>query len=227
MEEDIKTLEELLKASKENDMYEGNKYFKSLEYFIKEYQDLKEIEESHRKENGKLRERVKELEEENKRLKASHIVTHNKVSDKEKAEIFDVIDNSIDTYFEKSKPYWEQIMTKDKMSLEEAETIINDMYQDRNKILENNNVIDISRLDDVKFTNLEFASVRAIREIQSLERKLENSIPVSLVKEKIEELNEYYKKEIYPSLINWSDVDITEYYDSMIEILQELLEKRK
>ena len=63
MEEDIKTLEELLKASKENDMYEGNKYFKSLEYFIKEYQDLKEIEESHRKENGELREQVKELEE--------------------------------------------------------------------------------------------------------------------------------------------------------------------
>lgn len=70
MEEDIKTLEELLKASKENDMYEGNKYFKSLEYFIKEYQDLKEIEESHRKENGKLRERVKELEEENQQLEA-------------------------------------------------------------------------------------------------------------------------------------------------------------
>lgn len=63
MEEDIKTLEELLKASKENDMYEENKYFKSLEYFIKEYKDLKEIEESHRKENGKLRKKVKELEE--------------------------------------------------------------------------------------------------------------------------------------------------------------------
>lgn len=70
MEEDIKTLEELLKASKENDMYEGNKYFKSLEYFIKEYQDLKEIEESHRKENGELREKVKELEEENMQLEA-------------------------------------------------------------------------------------------------------------------------------------------------------------
>ena len=66
LKEDIKTLEELLKASKENDMYEGNKYFKSLEYFIKEYQDLKEIEESHRKENGELREKVKQLEEENK-----------------------------------------------------------------------------------------------------------------------------------------------------------------
>lgn len=167
----------------------------------------------------------KELEEENKRLKASHIVTHNKVSNKEKAEIFDVIDNSIDTYFEKSKPYWEQIMTKDKMSLEEAETIINDMYQDRNKILENNNVIDISRLDDVKFTNLEFASVRAIREIQSLERKLENSIPVSLVEEKIEEL----KEEIEQLRI---ERNVT--YDSgiyrnqiKIDILQELLKKRK
>ena len=68
MEEDIKTLEELLSASKENDMYEGNKYFKSLEYFIKEYQDLKEIEESHRKENGELREKVKQLEEDNKTL---------------------------------------------------------------------------------------------------------------------------------------------------------------
>ena len=128
----------------------------------------------------------KEIEEENKRLKASHIMTNNKVSDEEKAKIFDVIDNSIDTYFEKSKPYWEQIMTKDKMSLEEAETIINDMYQDRNKILENNNVIDISRINDVIFSNLEFASVIVLREIQSLERKLEKSIPVSLVEEREE-----------------------------------------
>lgn len=160
----------------------------------------------------------KELEEENKRLKASHIVTHNKISDEEKAKIFDIIDNSIDTYFEKSKPYWEQIMTKDKMSLEEAETIINDMYQDRNKILENNNVINISRLDDVKFTNLEFASVIAIREIQSLERKLDKSIPVSLVEEKIEELKEDIKKgkTRYPYIL-----------EHKIEVLQELLEKRK
>lgn len=63
--------------------------------------------------------------------------------------------------------------------------------------------------------------------IKDLQEKLENSIPVSLVEEKIEELNEYYKKEIYPSLINWSDVDVTEYYDGMISVLQELLEKRK
>ena len=144
-------------------------------------------------ERDRLKAKNKELEEENKKLKANHIITHNKVSDEEKAKIFDVIDNSIDTYFEKSKPYWEQIMTKDKMSLEEAETIINDMYQDRNKILENNNVIDISRINDVIFSNLEFASVRAIREIQSLERKLGNSISVSLVEEKIEEIDKIYK----------------------------------
>ena len=169
----------------------------------------------------------KELEEENKRLKASHIVTHNKISDEEKAEIFDVIDNSIDTYFEKIKPYWEQIMTKDKMSLEEAETIINDMYQDRNKILENNNVIDISRLDDVKFTNLEFASVRAIREIQSLERKLDNSISASLVEEKIEKLKQErtlkYDNYMGYKIESREQQDI----DKKVQVLQELLEKRK
>ena len=69
----------------------------------------------------------KEIEE----LKASHITTKNKATNTEKAKIFDVIENSIDTYIEKSKPYWEQIMTKDEMTIEEALTIINDMYQDR------------------------------------------------------------------------------------------------
>ena len=124
-------------------------------------------------------------------------------------------------------------MTKDKMSLEEAETIINDMYQDRNKILENNNVIDISRLDDIKFTNLEFASVIAIREIQSLERKLDKSIPTSLVEEKIEELNKE-EQELQNSI---SDEEREEYSDANISfklmdieirrsILEELLEKR-
>lgn len=184
-------------------------------------------------ENMKLKDKIKELEEENKRLKASHIMTHNKVSDEEKAKIFDVIDNSIDTYFEKSKPYWEQIMTKDKMSLEEAETIINDMYQDRNKILENNNVIDVSRLDDVKFTNLEFASVRAIREIQSLERKLDNSIPVSLVEEKIlnpmkeehdKAIKGFIKRDI-PQCIE--DGGIAQELGYFIGEIEELLEKRK
>lgn len=168
-----------------------------------------------------LKAKNKELEEENKKLKANHIITHNKVSDEEKAKIFDVIDNSIDTYFEKSKPYWEQIMTKDKMSLEEAETIINDMYQDRNKILENNNVIDISRINDVIFSNLEFASVIVLREIQSLERKLEKSIPVSLVEEKIEELKAQYKTALEE---NSTEAFILK---CQITILKELIEERE
>ena len=167
---------------------------------------------------------IEKLQKENKKLKANHIITHNKVSDEEKAKIFDVIDNSIDTYFEKTKPYWVQIMTKDKMSLEEAETIINDMYQDRNKILENNNVIDISRINDVIFSNLEFASVIVLREIQSLERKLENSIPVSLVEEKIEELKKLIteaQKELGSASKEYT------IYVYQKDILQELLEKRK
>lgn len=120
-------------------------------------------------------------------------------------------------------------MTKDKMSLEEAETIINDMYQDRNKILENNNVIDISRLDDVKFTNLEFASVRAIREIQSLESKLDKSIPVSLVEETIKRKKEYklkYEQEFADNKDENYFFDINA-MDKEIQVLEKLLEKRK
>lgn len=54
---------------------------------------------------------------------------------------------------------------------------------------------------------------------------MENSITVQKVKDKIEELNQYYKKEIYPILYQWSDITITEHYDEMIGLLQELLEK--
>lgn len=48
-------------------------------------------------------------------------------------------------------------------------------------------------------------------------------IPVQKIKDKIEKLNQYYKKEIYPSLSQWRDLTITEHYDEMIELLQELL----
>ena len=48
-------------------------------------------------------------------------------------------------------------------------------------------------------------------------------IPVQKVKDKIEELNQYYKKEIYPSLYQWGDKTITEHYDEMIELLQEII----
>ena len=55
---------------------------------------------------------------------------------------------------------------------------------------------------------------------------LEN-IPVQKIKDKIEELNQYYKKEIYPNLYQWCDITITEHYDEMIELLQELIEERE
>lgn len=73
--------------------------------------------------------------------------------------------------------YYNQIMTKKEMSIEEAETIIDDMYQDKYKIMEQKTeqgvVIDVSKMDEITLTNLEFASVRALREIQSLRHKLE------------------------------------------------------
>ena len=43
------------------------------------------------------------------------------------------------------------------------------------------------------------------------------------IEDKIEELNQYYKKEIYPSLYQWGDITITEHYDEMIALLQEII----
>ena len=75
------------------------------------------------------------------------------------------------------KKVYNQIMTKNEMSIEEAETIIDDMYQDKYKIMSQKTdtgvTIDLSKMDKITLTNLEFASVRALREIQSLRHKLE------------------------------------------------------
>lgn len=66
-------------------------------------------------------------------------------------------------------------------------------------------------------------TARKVNEL--LVERYSTSIPVQKVKDKIEELNQYYKKEIYPSLYQWADITITEHYDEMIELLQELLEE--
>ena len=161
----------------------------------------------------------KEIEE----LKASHIMTHNKATNTEKAKIFDVIDNSIDTYIEKSKPYWEQIMAKDEMTIDEALTIIDDMYQDRYKIMsqktEKETIVDLSKMDYIKFTNLEWASVRVLREVQSLNYKLEKW--QDKIKAKIEELDNQKRQ--------WIEDRDNKHKDSeliyAIEVLQSLLEK--
>ncbi len=156
-----------------------------------------------------IKRQQKEIEE----LKASHITTNNKATNTEKAKIFDVIENSIDTYIEKSKPYWEQIMTKDEMTIDEALTIIDDMYQDRYKIMsqktDRETIVDLGKMDYIKFTNLEWASVRALREVQSLNHKLEKL--QDKIKAKIEEEKEC------------GSVDGTN--EMIIDVLQSLLEK--
>ena len=87
--------------------------------------------------------------------------------------------------------YYNQIMTKKEMSIEEAETIIDDMYQDKYKIMEQKTeqgvVIDVSKMDEITLTNLEFASVRMLREKQILETKYRR------LQEKISEILEHYK----------------------------------
>lgn len=166
-----------------------------------------------------LNSKVMDLEKEIEELKASHITTNNKATNTEKAKIFDVIDNSIDTYIEKSKPYWEQIMTKDEMTIDEALTIIDDMYQDRYKIMsqktEKETIVDLGKMDYIKFTNLEWASVRALREVQSLNYKLEKL--QDKIKAKIEELE---KLDFGTDLVSQFTANLT-----TITILQSLLEK--
>lgn len=61
--------------------------------------------------------------------------------------------------------------------------------------------------------------------IKDLQQKLENSIPVSLVEEKIEELNKKLNNKGYGGcVINPENIMKLE---SQIDVLQELLEKRK
>lgn len=62
-----------------------------------------------------------------------------------------------------------------------------------------------------------------IQDNKHLDFIMKKSILIQTIKDKIEELNQYYKKEIYPTLYQWSDITITENYDDMIGLLQELL----
>ena len=163
--------------------------------------------------------RIQELEEENKKVKAQHVFTRNKATDKEKAELYDTIDKTLDTFLEEEKPIWQQEMTSDKMGLEEALNIVDVMYQDRYKIAQENNTIYVDRLKNVEFTNLEFASVRLLREVQSLQSKLKNSIPTQVVIDKIKEYDKKMEEDAgHP---NWVVTDRI-----VMNVLQELLETK-
>lgn len=63
IEEAIERIAKLITTKFNNDYSIDNVDKEAIEELLKAYKELKEIEESHRKENGKLRERVKELEE--------------------------------------------------------------------------------------------------------------------------------------------------------------------
>ena len=68
IEENIERIAKLITTKFNNDYSIDNVDKEAIEELLKAYKELKEIEESHRKENGKLRERVKELEECNEKL---------------------------------------------------------------------------------------------------------------------------------------------------------------
>ena len=171
-------------------------YVNALENLLSEReQDKKRIQELEEKMNAdnmliiyELKQkdkRIQELKEETTKLKAHHVFTRNEATDEEKAELYDVIDKTLDTFLEKEKPIWQQEMKTDKMSLEEALNVVDSMYQDRYKIIRENDTIFVDRLKDVKFTNLEFASVILLREVQSLQSKLKKSITKQDIKDLI------------------------------------------
>lgn len=224
-DKNVAIIEELIQEYKTYNDLDGIQdlsiYVNALENILADYTRQKQINGEHQKINGELREKVKELEEENKNLKAQHIFTrNNNATDKEKAELYDVIDKTIDTFLEQEKPIWQQEMIKDKMSLEEALSIVDEMYQNKYKIIEKNNMIYVDKLNDIKFTSLEFASVRLLREVQSLQYKLENSIPNQVVIDKIEEYDKRMTEDAgHP---NWVVTDRI-----VMNVLQELLEGEK
>lgn len=81
-----------------NDYSIDNVDKEAIEELLKAYKELKEIEESHRKENGKLRERVKELEEENKRKNIEPVIINNKMYFIDKELYIDLL-KDIKTYY--------------------------------------------------------------------------------------------------------------------------------
>ena len=68
IKEAIERIAKLITTKFNNDYSIDNVDKEAIEELLKAYKELKEIEESHRKENGELREKVKQLEEENKTL---------------------------------------------------------------------------------------------------------------------------------------------------------------
>lgn len=94
------------------------------------------------------------------------------------------------------KQEWNQESIENFMNLETAEDIVDKMYQYHMGIIQEGDTIFIDKLQEVKLTKLEFAAVRLLREVQSLERKLKHSIEIEEVNKAIKELTDYFQN--YP-----------------------------
>lgn len=112
-----------------------------------------------------------------------------------------------------------------KMSVETAENIVDAMYQERMKSnevkTENGTIIDLGK--NIEFTDLERASVILLREEISANRELKNSIPKSVIREKIEEYKKYGLKRNIGSFIDMSTYKAITYEEALDELKEELL----
>lgn len=106
------------------------------------------------------------------------------------------------------KPYNQILDDKGGMSKEEAIKIIDDMYHDKIEVYGEGNVVHVNLIETVKYTNLEFASIRLLRELLSLEDDMDK------IKKLLKELEDYNYKG------NFDDVD---FIQSIIQQFKELL----
>ena len=88
---------------------------------------------------------------------------------------------------------WNDEMKGKSMTLNEAVDYVDQMYQERvSNVIEDGDTVHINKLDDVKFSNLEFAAVRLLREVQSLQTQLEASVSKDELKTVITQTSKYF-----------------------------------
>lgn len=208
-EEDIKNLSEIIELCEEeiNNNDENVSAIldltdlKSLRNLIQEYKNLKEIEVNHRKENGKLREKVKGLEEKNRifALEGSKVrlqihIENNYIP---KLKLKEFFSSRLEKYQEADDGRYEQeYLTRGELELV-------DRYKECKEIAE------IILKQEVK------------NEIP------QDCIPKSVIKEKIDKKQkqlELLKKELQGRQTNFVNKNII---TGQIQVLQELLEGRK
>ena len=110
IEEDIKIVKELLKGAKDYGLYNGNEYFYSIENILQDYTRQKQINEEYQKINVELREKVKELELENRMFKNNKVLV---------SRYFKLKDNSIPK--QKIKDMFEELQTLYEKKLKEID----------------------------------------------------------------------------------------------------------